>query len=459
MIRSDDLLKSRNQLQPTDFSSSGIVRKKRLTRSTRRVVGKPKRKTKVAAKRGLSTTEQITLERVAVNFEPPKIAVEFRDPDSPGLQHFSTSLNPVLSVEDQLRKLQRFFPIFFSPKMIKSEQLIRLLKQVNLHGASASLAVASQTTVTDSPSDGEFDSDWDDSSEEHREERSRKGAEGRRKKEEADRQQRLALAQRLRKESEALHEAEQLKKMERDRFREERSRRYRKSEAERRKKEAEDRKNSPEWKEYVRKFHERRGEEAAYYAGVQARDFQERGVCITGDSLVKCLDLQSGRSITKPLSTVSVGDLLETGQTPGSDANTKWRRVARLWPAEAESRAVFQLSEGCRVTDNHPVFIDGKWQLPGKLGRVVTRSGRVYGVELEGHVDTVLVGGIVCAGIGVYCGPTFPADGWNIWTRKSTYCDQHFTPTGCAKCRVAVHPNMDFGSVTKNDLQKRFPPY
>ena len=75
-----------------------------------------------------------------------------------------------------------------------------------------------------------------------------------------------------------------------------------------------------------------------------------------GDSLVQCLDLQSGLSTTKPLSTVSVGDLLETGQTSGSDLletgqtsgsnmNTKWRRVARLWPAEAESREVFQLSE------------------------------------------------------------------------------------------------------------------
>ena len=143
-----------------------------------------------------------------------------------------------------------------------------------------------------------------------------------------------------------------------------------------------------------------------------------------------------------------------------------------------------------------------------------------------GHVDTVLVDGVVCAGIGylctvslsvghsrawathsqrtlscsfllmwhthdfynqrraleipiahnfhpdlslitspppspsrVYCGPSFAAGGWNIWTRKSTYCDQHFTPDGCVKCRVAVHPNMNFGSVTQKDLQKRFPPY
>ena len=40
--------------------------------------------------------------------------------------------------------------------------------------------------------------------------------------------------------------------------------------------------------------------------------------------------------------------------------------------------------QGCRVTDNHPVFVDGKWQLPVGLGPVVQRFGTVFGVELEG---------------------------------------------------------------------------
>ena len=46
--------------------------------------------------------------------------------------------------------------------------------------------------------------------------------------------------------------------------------------------------------------------------------------------------------------------------------------------------------QGCRVTDNHPVFVDNKWQLPGHLGRVVQRFGKVYGVELEGWLLSCL---------------------------------------------------------------------
>ena len=38
-------------------------------------------------------------------------------------------------------------------------------------------------------------------------------------------------------------------------------------------------------------------------------------------------------------------------------------------------------------------------------------------------------------------------------------CPRCGLPDGCVKCRVAVHPNMDFGSVTQKDEQKRYPPY
>ena len=76
-------------------------------------------------------------------------------------------------------------------------------------------------------------------------------------------------------------EEDRRKKDEEDRRKKELADRRRKEEQERLKKQEQERKKSKEWQEYVKKFHERRGESAAYYSGVEARDKYERGVCIT----------------------------------------------------------------------------------------------------------------------------------------------------------------------------------
>jgi hypothetical protein len=65
----------------------------------------------------------------------------------------------------------------------------------------------------------------------------------------------------------------------------------------------------------------------------------------------------------------------------------------------------------------------------------------VYNLELEGHVDTVLIGGMVVAGVGRYCGEA--CHGWHVWTRKSLPCDVR----GCPACAVCVCPHLDFSDV------------
>ena len=80
-----------------------------------------------------------------------------------------------------------------------------------------------------------------------------------------------------------------------------------------------------------------------------------------------------------------------------------------------------------------------------------------YTLELEGHVDTVLVGSletaVVCAALGVYCGESF---GWNIFTRKTRPCRKW---PHCDKCHVAVLPALDFSDVTQDMLAKRYKSY
>ena len=90
----------------------------------------------------------------------------------------------------------------------------------------------------------------------------------------------------------------------------------------------------------------------------------------------------------------------------------------------------------------------------GELGAIEDRGrGVVYGLELEGHVDTVLVGdGAVVAAVGVYCGPAF---GWNVFTRKSARCDR----LRCAACDVCVDAALDFSKITPADLDVEYAPY
>lgn len=99
---------------------------------------------------------------------------------------------------------------------------------------------------------------------------------------------------------------------------------------------------------------------------------------------------------------------------------------------------------------------DGRWRRAESFGSPrLSREAFVYGIELEGHVDTVLVGegeGVVCAGIGVYCGPDF---GWNVFTRKTARCDL----AACAACDICVDVTRDMAAVTTADLAAEYAPY
>lgn len=85
---------------------------------------------------------------------------------------------------------------------------------------------------------------------------------------------------------------------------------------------------------------------------------------------------------------------------------------------------------------------------------VTTLEQVVYQLEVEGHVDTALVGGVVCALLGRYCGEDF---GWNIFTRKTVNCDMH----PCTKCAKAVVLGLsfDYSKLPKHMLNARFKPY
>ena len=148
------------------------------------------------------------------------------------------------------------------------------------------------------------------------------------------------------------------------------------------------------------------------------------------------------------------GDVIRTGNR---HADKSFRRVSRVWASFVHAPDVVVLSNGCRLTSGHPVLceVTSEWCRAGALRPAATCIPQVvYGIELEGHVDTVLVGGFVCAGIGVYCGPEF---GWNIFTRKSTRCDAR--PGSCAKCDVAVCEKIDFAHVSSADMSVRYAPY
>ena len=62
-----------------------------------------------------------------------------------------------------------------------------------------------------------------------------------------------------------------------------------------------------------------------------------------------------------------------------------------------------------------------------------------------------VIGGVVVAGLGAYCGPDF---GWNVLTRKSERCDR----AKCAACDVCVLRGVDFSAVRASDLAADFAP-
>ena len=164
--------------------------------------------------------------------------------------------------------------------------------------------------------------------------------------------------------------------------------------------------------------------------------------CLAGDCVLRLRDGSRRR-----MDALAVGDHVATGA--GGH-----RRVVKLWPAAVDAVAVVEVAAGCFLTPNHPVRFGGAWRRAGELGAVEHRGrGVVYGLELEGHVDTVLVGdGAVVAAVGVYCGPAF---GWNVFTRKSARCDR----LRCAACDVCVDAALDFSKVAPADLDVEYAPY
>lgn len=166
--------------------------------------------------------------------------------------------------------------------------------------------------------------------------------------------------------------------------------------------------------------------------------------------------LKSGRPVQKSMRQLKEGDMLHTGSPVREE---QFRRVTRIWqcPTLGESATV-EVIPGCRLTTGHPVKMGGTWRRPESCGEVeLTHERQVYTIELEGHVDTVLVGrsmqeAVVVAALGVYCGESF---GWNLFTRKTRPCEQ----PNCAKCAVAVVPSLDFRNVTSDMMAVRYPPY
>ena len=175
--------------------------------------------------------------------------------------------------------------------------------------------------------------------------------------------------------------------------------------------------------------------------------------CLTADCVLRVRDSATGRVGPRRLDAVRVGDDVATCGGGG------FRRVLKLWPSRAPEGdiGVVNVAAGCRVTPNHPVFADGRWRRAGDVGPVRTaRESVLFGVELEGHVDTLLVGaGVVVAAIGVYCGLGFAAGGWNVFTRKSVRCDRD----RCSACDVCVDESLDFSRIRPEDLDRRYTPY
>ena len=172
--------------------------------------------------------------------------------------------------------------------------------------------------------------------------------------------------------------------------------------------------------------------------------------------------LKSGKQVQRSMRDLKEGDMVLTGAAKIED---QYRRVTRIWrcPVPTGIASTVELQPGCRLTTGHPVLLGdlgekSRWCRPESIGMVEeTQEMFVYTLELEGHVDTVLVGrdtkkAVLCAALGVYCGESF---GWNLFTRKTRPCDSH----QCSKCEAAVFPNLNFTAVTPEMLRIKYAPY
>lgn len=181
------------------------------------------------------------------------------------------------------------------------------------------------------------------------------------------------------------------------------------------------------------------------------------GRCFTPDSVVRVL--QGGVEVKRFFKEVKVGDMVRTG--PGEGLGF-FRRVQRVWkhlphPSD-EPLPAYDLAEGCRITIGHPALVNGIWRRPETICKeIASFETVVYQLEVEGHIDTVLVGsssGVVCALLGCYCGEDF---GWNVFTRKTVRCDNQ----PCKKCSKAYIPGhtFDHTKITSRMLEARYEPY
>ncbi|CAE7833515.1 cmpk [Symbiodinium sp. KB8] len=163
----------------------------------------------------------------------------------------------------------------------------------------------------------------------------------------------------------------------------------------------------------------------------------------------------SGQNTLKFMRDLREGDMVQTGSSVESE---KYRQISRIWRCAAGLTETVEVEPGCKLTVGHPVRVNGSWCRPETCkAPSCSFEEHVYTLELEGHVDTVLVGShgaaVVCAALGVYCGEAF---GWNIFTRKTRPCRRW---PDCDKCRVAVMPQLDFANVTSHMLVKRYKEY
>jgi len=172
--------------------------------------------------------------------------------------------------------------------------------------------------------------------------------------------------------------------------------------------------------------------------------------CFTSDCMARLLKADGSEELSA-FAKLKEGDVVRTG---AREVANRYRRITRIWscPVSGFTETV-ALSRHCRLTTGHPVLSDGQWKRPEELwNRCMTWEDAVYTIELEGHVDTILMGDIVCAALGVYCGEDF---GWNIFTRKTRHCDAQ----PCLKCQKAVMEGLDFAVVDEAAMVVRYDPY
>eukprot|EP00397_Hematodinium_sp_SG-2012_P042419 GEMP01046917.1.p1 GENE.GEMP01046917.1~~GEMP01046917.1.p1 ORF type:complete len:217 (+),score=34.26 GEMP01046917.1:147-797(+) len=141
-----------------------------------------------------------------------------------------------------------------------------------------------------------------------------------------------------------------------------------------------------------------------------------------GDSLVQVCQNNGCHSVR--IRDLETGDVVSTGCRKVPTAEVK--KVLSLTGAAN----LVTVRPGLSLVSTHPVKTkggpeEGRWQYAEQLENAhaaITEKqhGTYYNVELAGHVDTMLVSGMICSVLGTYCGPRI---GWDEYTRKTTRCD------------------------------------